>query len=165
MTCLDVPNVQFNCTAQVSLGNYLVVLNTLTLTAFTNISGFDITVKGNISSAVATTAGSSNLIISGTNPEQQVSGAGVLPNDVSINKDKGMLRMMSNMTLTGVGKNLTITKGQLNTNECQLVVSNNLTIGTSGALNKTLNSTVQVNGTLSGSITKRQRAYADGCMA
>lgn len=159
-------NLQLNSTVLCQVQTQeTIVLGNLTLTSVSALQDFGFNCKGNISTSATSIAGGLPTKLTGDSPEQQISGSGVLTGDTTINKDKGMVKMLSNMVLLETGRNLTITKGQLNTNECQLVLLNNLTIGTSGALNKTLNSTVQVNGTLSGSITKRQRAYADGCMA
>ncbi len=161
---LQIPNLQINSTNTITLGNDLIIDGTTTLTAATTINGFSLKCKGNISTADTVIAGTTTTSIEGTAPEQVISGVGTLPSDVVINKDEGMIKMNSHMTLTQAAKNLTITKGQLNTNNFNLVLLNNLTISSGGALNRIYTSTVQYNGTLTGSITARQRAYADGLM-
>ena len=158
----EVPNLQFNCTGTVTLSADVIVNATLTLTAVPTVNGNNVRCKGNISTAVATIAGTTNTIIEGTLFEQSVTGAGVLIGSVTLNKTNGLVKLSSHMTIVDLTENFTITQGQFNTNEYNVVFSNNLTVSetTGGLYYETLNSTTQVNGSLTGRKIKRFKLNA-----
>lgn len=111
-----------------------------------------------------TIGGTTNTTLEGTVYEQSVSGAGVLIGSVTINKDNGRVKLTSHMTIVDVGENFTVTKGQFNTNEFNIVFNNNLVVDESsgGLYFETPSSTSQVNGTLTGRKIARRKLYENG---
>lgn len=157
-----IPNLQINGSSTITLGGNVTVDSTLTITAVNTINGFSLICKGNIVSADSVIAGTTNTSIEGTNFEQAISGAGILIGDVTINKSNGVVKLNSNMNITDIGKNFTVTQGMFNTNEFNVVFGNNLTVTevTGGLYVETSNSSTQVNGTLTGRKLERQKLYA-----
>jgi hypothetical protein len=162
LNATEVPQLQFNCTGTVTLSADVIVNSTLTLTAVPTVNGNTVRCKGNISTAVTTIAGTTNTSIEGTLYEQSITGAGVLIGSATINKTNGLVKLSSHMTPVDLTENFTVTQGQFNTNEYNVVFSNNLTVSeaSGGLYFETMNSSTQVNGTLSGRKIKRQKLYA-----
>jgi hypothetical protein len=158
-----IPNLQLNGAGTVNLNADLVVDLATTISALGSLTtgaSKKLICKGNISSTPTTIGGTADVSIEGTAFEQTLIGAGVLPGNPTINKDAGLVKLISNFTPTQAGKNLNINKGQFCTNEFNLVCQNNLTINSGGAcLNRTRNSTVYVAGTTTGSITSVSKCY------
>src|SRR5574343_653629 len=155
-------NLTFNCTGTVTLSADTIVNNTLTLTAVPTVNGNTIRCKGNISSAVTTIAGTTNTSIEGTYFEQAISGAGVLIGNVTIDKSAGLVKANAHIYPLDISKNMTISQGQFNTNEYNVVFSNNLTVteNTGGFYFETINSTTTINGALTGRKVKRFKLNA-----
>lgn len=164
LNSVSVYNLQFNCTGVVTLSADCIVNNTLTLTAVPTVNGNTIRCKGSISSSVTTISGTTNTSIEGTLAEQSLSGAGVFIGNVTVNKTSGLVKQTSNLQPCDTGKNFTITKGQFNTNNFNILLSNNVTVteSTGGVFYFTELSKVQINGTLTGRKIARQRLYANG---
>jgi hypothetical protein len=152
-------NLQFNCTGTVTLSADCIVNNTLTLTAVATCNGNTIRCKGNISTAIASATGTTNTSIEGTSTTQSISGAGVLIGDCDMNKPLGITIFSSHMALMNTGKNFSITSGQLNTNDYNIVFANNLTVNeaSGGFYFETLGTSTTVNGTLTGRKIQRQK--------
>ena len=164
LNATQVYNLQFNCTGIVTLSADCIVNNTLTLTAVPTVNGNTIRCKGNISTAVATISGTTNTSIEGSLPEQTLTGAGVCIGNVTINKPVGLVKLVSNFQPCDISKDFTVTTGQFNTNNFNVVFMNNVTVDEAnrGIFYKTALSNVQINGVLTGRKIARQKLYANG---
>ncbi len=158
-----VASLQFNATGTITLSNDIEVNGTFTNTAATSVNGFSLNLRGNVSLADTAVAGTTVTNIIGTAPEQTLTGVGVLPGDVTINKDAGMLKLVGHATITDIGKTLYITKGQLATNSFSLSCPGPIEIGNSGALNK-LRDDIIFYTSLVGSITQKQKVYQESLL-
>lgn len=167
LECASIPNLQFNGAGWYTIVGDVIVVGTLTITALATLDAISSGVlkcKGNISSAVTTILGNANTSIEGTLPEQTITGVGVCAGNVTINKTSGLVKLVSNSQPCGISKNFTVTKGQFNTNNFNVVFINNVTVDESngGIFYQTALSNVQINGALTGRKIVRQKLYANG---
>lgn len=151
-------NVQFNATNTINLGS-VTILGNFTITAAPSINGSLITCYGNVSSSTSSIGSNCDLTFEGL-LEQTLSGAGTLPNGtIRVNKGNGMVKLTSNMQPTQANKLFWINTRQVCTNGFNLTLLGALTIDAGAVLNRTQNSTVNVAGAISGTISDVSRCY------